>query len=85
MGAKVDLQAGNINQGAFCTQTGTFTTLASVPSDYSACTWEMYIEGAFGLANTGYILLDAAGTHHYRMQIVNNDLPTIQFRFDQID
>lgn len=82
-GINVDLEA--VQSGGFCPQPGTYTTLASVPSDYTACAFQSYVEGADGLANTGYIVVDAAALHHYRMQIITNDLPTIRFRFDSID
>jgi hypothetical protein len=82
-GINVDLEA--LQSGGFCPQPGTYTTLASVPSDYSACFFEPYVEGIDGLANTGYIVADADALHHYRMQIITNEPPTIRFRFDSID
>jgi hypothetical protein len=86
-GANVDLQSPNgpDGMGNFCPQTGTFTSLASVPTDYSACAWTAYVEGIVGLANTGYIVRDAAQTHHYRMRVISNTLPNLVFSFAQID
>ena len=53
-GANVDLQSPNgpDGMGNFCPQTGSFTSLASVPTDYSACAWTPYVEGIVGLADT---------------------------------
>jgi hypothetical protein len=80
-GINVDLSSTD----GFCPQTGTYTSLASVPSDYASCAWTSYVEGADPLANTGYIVRDAAGAHHYRMRIVSNLHPALVFSFDAID
>lgn len=84
-GAMVDLDSKNQGVPAYCPQTGSFTDLASVPSDDSACAWTSYVEGGAGLANTGYIVRDATGAHHYKMQIVSNTLPSFVFRYAKID
>lgn len=84
-GANVDLQTNGNASPTFCTKPGTFQSLASIPKDYSTCTWDPYVEGAGGLANTGYVLRDAAGTHHYRFWIVDNKGSTITFQLEKID
>jgi hypothetical protein len=81
-GINVDLSTPD---SGFCPLTGTFTSLASVPSDYSACAWTSYVEGADPLANRGYIVRDAAHVHHYKMRIISNLNPTLVFSFAQID
>lgn len=81
-GAKVDPYSdGDI----FCVQDGTYENLASVPDDYSNCKWYFYMEGAGGLENTGVLLRDLSMQHHYKMRIIENELPTITFEYEQID
>ena len=60
-------------------------SLLDVPTDYSACMWTGYVEGGNGLANTGFIVRDASATHHYRMHVTSNTLPTFVFEYDAID
>jgi hypothetical protein len=83
-GFNVDLDSANQAEPAYCV-TGEAAGLDDVPSDYAACSWQGYIEGADGLANTGYVVRDRLGAHHYRMQIVSNTLPVLTFHFDAID
>lgn len=82
-GANVDLQSNDFSD-MFCQFDGSYTTLESVPTDYSSCFFMPYVEGAVGLADTGFAVATTDG-HHYRMQIVSNTLPTLQFRYDTID
>jgi hypothetical protein len=86
-GANVDLETdpGPDGMGGFCPLMGTFTTLASVPSSFAACAWTNYVEGIGGLANTGYIVRDAAHAHHYKMRVISNTQPTLIFSFAMID
>lgn len=83
-GVNVDLDSANLGTPAYCV-TGSAADLDSVPSDYAACAWMGYIEGADGLQDTGYVVRDRTGAHHYRMQIVSNTLPDLQFHYAQID
>jgi len=82
-GANVDLSAEG--SGGYCVKPGTFTTLDAVPSDYAGCNFETYVEGGDPLDNTGYVVQDRADAHRYKMQIVENGLPTLTFRYTQID
>ena len=82
VGANIDLQ-GTI--AAFCPLPGTFTSVASIPADYSNCAWTQYIEGMVGLADTGYIVRDAAALHHWKMRIISNTLPTFIAELVPID
>jgi len=66
-----------------CQLSGTHSNLAAVPSDYSTCAWTNYIEGGFDLANVGIIV--RAGTHHWRLHVTSNALPTLVFEFATID
>ncbi len=81
-GANVDLSAPG---EGLCLLPGTYTTLASIPTDYTSCTFSSYVEGFEGLADHGLIVADAAGSHHYRVHIVSNTNPTLVFEFDAID
>jgi hypothetical protein len=81
-GSKVDLYANNDN---YCVKQGLYADLESVPNDYSNCDWTFAVEGGSGLENTGIIVRDASATHHYKMRIVENDLPAITFEYEQID
>jgi hypothetical protein len=83
-GVNVDLDSANLGTPAYCV-TGAAADLAAVPSDYAACAWMGYIEGASGLQDTGYVVRDRTGAHHYRMQIVSNTLPNLQLHYAQID
>jgi hypothetical protein len=83
-GINVDLQS-NGSASTFCPQPGTFQSLASIPADYSACAWESYVEGAVGLAKTGYVVRDTAGAHHYRFWIIDDQSSTITFQLAKID
>jgi hypothetical protein len=69
----------------FCKLEGTFSDLESVPVDYAGCDWGNYIEGGFGLENTGVIVRDLSYQHHYRMRIIENESPTITFEYKTID
>lgn len=87
-GAMVDLGTGggsNSGMGGLCEQPGTYPDLASVPHDYSACTWSEYVEGGGGLANHGILVRSMDNLHHYRMWIQSNALPNLVFRWDMID
>lgn len=90
-GGRVDIDAnGNgIGSEIFCLQDGTYYDLESVPSDYADCDWMRYVEGSpeidSGLENTGMIVRDTFYKHHYKMHIVENDLPKITFEYKQID
>ncbi len=84
-GANVDLQSNGGAVPTFCAKPGTFQSLASIPKDYASCAWEAYVEGAVGLAKTGYVVRDAAGTHHYRFWIVDDKGSTITFQLEKID
>lgn len=84
-GAKVDLSCSDGLTYIFCVQNGTYSDLESVPSDYSGCDWQRDIEGSRGLENTGLIIRDISLNHHYKMRIVENDLPTLTFEYEQID
>jgi hypothetical protein len=83
-GAMVDLSNG-AGSSQLCLLSGTFTSLAAVPSSYASCAWTTYIEGGGGLANQGVIVRGSTGTHHYRMWIASNTLPDLAFSFAQID
>lgn len=69
----------------FCLQEGTYSDLESVPSNYSECNWDFFIEGGLGLKNTGVIVRDLSYQHHYKMRIIENESPTITFEYEQID
>lgn len=81
-GINVDLSGPNM---VFCPLTGTYSTLADVPSDYAACNWTNYVEGAGNLANSGMICRDAAHAHHYKVRVISNTQPTLVFSYAQID
>jgi hypothetical protein len=83
-GAKIDLNAG-AGSAQLCLLTGNYSSLAAVPTSYAACTWTSYIEGSAGLADSGVIVLDNTGQHHYRMWIEANELPNLLFSFAAID
>jgi hypothetical protein len=83
-GVNVDLDSANLGEPAYCV-TGKAADLAAVPSDYAACAWQGYIEGADGLQDTGYVVRDRTGAHHYQMQIVSNTLPNLQLHLAKID
>lgn len=44
-------------------QAGHVPEPGQIPKDDASCTRESYVEGAVGLAKTGCVLRDAAGTH----------------------
>ena len=83
-GANVDLSNG-AGSSQLCLLSGSYGSLGAVPSSYASCAWSTYIEGGGGLANSGVIVLDSAGLHHYRMWIASNTLPDLIFQFAQID
>jgi hypothetical protein len=84
-GENVDLDSANQGEPAYCVKPGPATSLAAVSSDYAGCAWEAYVEGINGLADTGYVVRDRTGAHHYRMQIVSNTLPALKFHYAPID
>jgi hypothetical protein len=84
-GANVDLDSANAGEPAYCVKPGSPMSLEEVPTDYASCNWESYVEGGNSLANTGYVVRDRLGAHHYRLQIVSNSLPTLKFRYAKID
>ncbi len=80
---KADLDS---DEDIFCPREGTFSSLESVPVDYSACDWDRYVEGNMEpLDNTGYILRDVSLMHHYRMRIIKNAPGATTFEYEQID
>jgi hypothetical protein len=81
-GINVDISAPG---DGLCLLPGTYTTLASIPTDYASCFFSPYVEGADPLADRAMIVADAAGAHHYRVHIVSNLNPTLVFSFDMID
>jgi hypothetical protein len=83
-GAMVDLSNG-AGSSQLCLLSGTFASLDAVPSSYASCAWTTYVEGGGGLADQGLIVLDSTGTHHYRMWIASNNLPSLIFAFAPID
>jgi hypothetical protein len=82
-GANIDIAAGS-GSSALCLVSGTYSSLAAVPSDYSTCAWSNYVEGGGGLTDQGLIVLDAAGVHHYRVWIQSNS-PNLVFSWDRLD
>ncbi len=90
------VQGGNVDishtglSGGICTQPGSYSAVSGIPTDYSGCVWLDYLEGTKlgglpALGQTGYIVRDAASTHHYRMLIIDNAGDTLEFWYDQID
>jgi hypothetical protein len=83
-GVNVDLDSADLGTPAYCVK-GSAADLDAVPSDYAACAWEGYIEGADGLQDTGYVVRDRTGAHHYRMQVVSNAVPDLKLHYAKID
>jgi hypothetical protein len=80
---KADLYS---NEDIFCPQEGTYTSLESVPDDYSGCRWAFYVEGnGDPIDNMGYILQDVSLQHHYKMRIIKNDPGVATLEYEQID
>jgi hypothetical protein len=84
-GGNVDLESSNGSTPVFCPEPGTFNSLSAIPTDYTSCAWEAYVEGIGGLSGTGYILRDTAGTHHYRFWIVSDMGSDLSYEIDNID
>ncbi len=84
VGANVDLSSSG-QTPVFCPITGTFSSAASIPADYSSCAWTDYIEGIGGLADTGYIVRNTAMTHHWKLRIAGNTLPNFDAELLPID
>jgi hypothetical protein len=81
-GVNIDIGAANAGSPGLCLLPGAFENVDAVPSDYSKCNWDSYVEGDVGLAGKGLIVRDEAGLHHYKWRVQSNTLP--QIIFDQV-